>query len=175
MAIVRILISCFAMISLGTMLLAACGGGGTAPTSAPADEATAAPTSTPAATQAPLPTSETVAEPTAAPTSVPTLAPTEAPTSVPPPTPVATEAELFLQLVEPTETEVITEESSITVTGRTRADAVVTINDTAAEPDSEGLFASLVELEDGPNIIELISSLASGEQVDLVLVVIYIP
>ena len=88
---------------------------------------------------------------------------------------MATEAELFLQLLNPEELEVITEDSSIEIVGRTRVDAVVTINDTLVEPDSDGLFSSVVEVEEGPNIIEVIASIASGVQTDLVLVVIYIP
>lgn len=59
--------------------------------------------------------------------------------------------------------------------GRTRVDAVVTINDTIVEPDIEGTFSSDVDLEVGPNIIEIVASVASGDQEDIVLVVIYLP
>ena len=59
--------------------------------------------------------------------------------------------------------------------GRTRVDAVVTVNDTVVDPDGEGQFSSMVELEEGPNIIEVVSSIANGEQLDMVLVVIYLP
>ena len=58
--------------------------------------------------------------------------------------------------------------------GRTRVDAVVTVNDTVVEPDGDGRFEATVQLEEGPNIIEIVSSVASGEQLELVLVVIYI-
>ena len=132
-----------------------------APTAIVSPEAT----STPVATPVPIPTA--TASPTEIPVSKGTLEPS--------PTPVATEAELFLQLVNPEELEVITEESSIEVVGRTRVDAVVTINDTLVEPNSDGLFSLAVDVEEGPNIIEIIASIASGEQTDLVLVVIYIP
>ena len=90
-------------------------------------------------------------------------------------TQIATEGELFLQLLNPAEEEVITESPSIEVVGRTRIDAVVTVNDSVVEPDGDGRFASTVQLEEGPNIIEVVTSVASGEQIDLVLVVIYIP
>ncbi len=87
----------------------------------------------------------------------------------------ATEAAFFLQLIDPQGQEIITEEEIIHVAGRTRVDAVVTVNDTLTEPDSDGLFTSTVELEEGPNVIEVIASVASGEQEELILVVIYVP
>ena len=93
----------------------------------------------------------------------------------PSPTPVATEGELFLQLVEPTETEVFTDAGSLAVAGRTRVDAVVTINDSLVEPNIDGEFSLDVPLEEGPNIIEVVASVASGEQLDLVLVAIFLP
>ncbi|MCH7841920.1 MAG: hypothetical protein IID01_04040 [Chloroflexi bacterium] len=96
---------------------------------------------------------------------------TETPTA----TPVATEGELFLQLISPSETEVFTDVGSLSVVGRTRVDAVVTINDAIVEPDIDGEFSLDVPLEEGPNIIEVVVSVASGEQLDLVLVAIYLP
>ena len=96
---------------------------------------------------------------------------TETPTA----TPVATEGELFLQLISPSETEVFTDAGSLSVVGRTRVDAVVTINDAIVEPDIDGEFSLDVPLEEGPNIIEVVVSVASGEQLDLVLVAIYLP
>ena len=105
-----------------------------------------------------------------------TMPPDPAPaTEVPSPTPLATEGDFFLQLVEPAEVEVNTSESTLTVVGRTRVDAVVTIDDSIVEPDVDGRFSLTVELEEGPNIIEVVASVASGEQEELVLVVIYLP
>lgn len=121
----------------------------------------------------PEPTSIT-ASPTAAPEPTPQPAlPTPAPE--PTPTPDAVQGDLFLQLVDPAESEVVVSESSLNVAGRTRVDAVVTVNDTLVEPDIEGGFFLSVELEEGPNVIEIVASVASGEQLDLVLVVLYIP
>ncbi len=97
------------------------------------------------------------------------------PTNTPEPTPVATVGEFFLQLVEPAETEVFTDTAAFSVLGRTRVDAVVTINDTIVEPNIDGEFSLDMTLEEGPNIIEVVASVASGEQEDLVLVAIYIP
>lgn len=96
---------------------------------------------------------------------------TETPTA----TPVATEGELFLQMISPPESEVFTETGNLAVVGRTRVDAVVTINDTIVEPDIDGEFSLDVALEEGPNIIEIVASVASGEQLDQVLVAIYLP
>ena len=124
----------------------------------------AVPSST--ATPAPLSAQEETEAPAA--TEVP-------PTTAPSPTPVATEGEMFLQLVSPPETEVFTDVGSLTVAGRTRVDAVVTIDDTIVEPNIDGEFSLDVALEEGPNIIEVVASVASGEQMDLVLVVIYLP
>ena len=93
----------------------------------------------------------------------------------PSPTQVATTGGLFLQLVEPAELEVFTDTGSMTVTGRTRVDAMVTINDTIVEPNIDGEFSLDMTLEEGPNIIEVVASVVSGEQMDLVLVAIYIP
>ena len=144
---------------IAALMLAACGGDATetpAPTPIPATIAAPASTAPP-----PLPTTTST---TAA-----------APTLAPMPTQIATEGELFLQLLNPANVEVITEIPSIEVIGRTRIDAVVTVNDSLVEPDVDGRFTSAVQLEEGPNIIEVVTSVASGEQIDLVLVVIYIP
>ena len=80
-----------------------------------------------------------------------------------------------MQLVEPAEVEVFTDVGSMTVAGRTRVDAIVTINDTMVEPNIDGEFSLDMALEEGPNIIEVVASVASGEQMDLVLVAIYVP
>ena len=88
---------------------------------------------------------------------------------------MATEGDLFLQLINPPGREVIVEEPTIEVVARTRVDAVATINDSVLDPDAEGRFQLTVELEEGPNTIEVVVSVASGEQEGIVLTVIYIP
>jgi hypothetical protein len=94
------------------------------------------------------------------------------PTEVPVETQVAADGDLFIQLLEPADLESFSDEATFTVVGRTRIDAVVTVNDNIVEPDIDGTFSSIVELEEGPNIIEIV---ASGDQKDIVLVVIYLP
>ncbi len=63
----------------------------------------------------------------------------------------------------------------ITVVGRTRVDAVVTVNDNILEPNQEGRFRQEVQLDLGANIIEVVASLASGEQESLALTLVYLP
>ena len=132
---------------------------------------TAEPTLVPEATAVPVPT----VPPTPRTIPVPTVTPalTAVPASAA--TPVATEGDLFLQMVAPMETEILTSEPLLDIIGRTRVDAVVTINDTVVEPDLDGRFSLGIDLEEGPNIIEVVASVASGEQEDVVvLVVIYV-
>ena len=88
---------------------------------------------------------------------------------------MATEGDFILQLISPAELEVFTDVGTLSVVGRTRVDAVVTINDSLVEPDIDGEFSLDVPLDVGPNIIEVVASVASGEQMDLVLVAIYLP
>lgn len=85
---------------------------------------------------------------------------------------MATDGDLFIQLVEPADLETISDEATFRVVGRTRIDAIVTVNDTIVERNIDGTFSSTVDLVEGPNIIEIV---ASGDQKDIVLVVIYLP
>ena len=95
-------------------------------------------------------------------------------TPTPTPVPAATGEEFFLYLESPASVQAVADESSITVIGRTREDATVTVNDHIVEPDIEGHFYQEVELESGLNIIEVIASLATGEEESFVLAVIYV-
>jgi len=180
---VRISISFLLVALVGGLVALACDGTATTerlePTQAPAATAEPTPPATASPASAATATAEPSVEPTSEATPIPTIAPTLEPTAtpVPVPTPVPADAEpeLTLELLEPEELEVITEVSRIELVGLTRVDAVVTINDTVVEPDGDGFFSLGVDLEEGPNLIEIIASVASGEQKDLVLVVIYIP
>ena len=94
------------------------------------------------------------------------------------PTPTVTPEptdEFFLQIEQPETTESIVAESSITVVGRTRIDAAVSVNDIFAEVDENGRFQVLVQLEEDINIIEVVASVATGEELVEILVVIYSP
>lgn len=97
------------------------------------------------------------------------------------PTPTATALplpsgdEFLLSIEEPFDIESIVDESSIEVVGRTRVDAVVSVGNDFAEIDEDGRFRVPVQLEEGPNIIEVVASLESGEELVEILVVIYSP
>ena len=179
MILVRISITFLLVALIGGLVAVACNGTATTAPLAPTQAPAAAAEPTPSATPTTVPTATAIAEPTVEATVAPTIAPTLEPTVTPVPEPTAVpadaEPELTLELLQPEELEVITEESTIELVGSTRVDAVVTINDTVVEPNGDGLFSLAVDLEEGPNLIEIVASVASGEQKDLVLVVIYLP
>ena len=81
----------------------------------------------------------------------------------------------FLEVESPETMDTLVAESSLTVEGRTRIDAFVTINEHVVEPDIEGRFCQVVELEPGLNIIEIISSSAGGQQKSAILGIGYRP
>ncbi|GEM_PF-973602 len=97
-------------------------------------------------------------------TSVPTVSPT--PTSIP-------AEKLFLELTEPSG-EAISNVSRIPVSGKTLPDAVVSINGIIAAVDYQGIFHGEVNLEAGPNIIEIVASDFYGNEKSSILTVIYV-
>ncbi len=116
-----------------------------------------------------------VPEPTSTPAPTPTPEPTATPTPSPTPTPTPAPSEFILQIVEPVSAETITSSPTITIQGRTRADAAITVNDGFATPDLDGIFTAEVALEIGPNIIEIVASISTGEELSQVLTIVYIP
>jgi hypothetical protein len=102
--------------------------------------------------------------------------PTPAPAmSTPAPTATPAPDEFVLHIEEPVEAETITSSDVLTVRGRTRADAALTIGDAFVEPNIDGLFSVDVPLQEGPNVVEVVASIATGEELSQVLTVIYIP
>jgi hypothetical protein len=81
----------------------------------------------------------------------------------------------FLEVESPEAMDTVVAESSLTVEGRTRIDAFVTINEHVVEPDIDGRFSQVMDLEPGLNIIEIISSSAGGQQKSLILGIGYRP
>ena len=81
----------------------------------------------------------------------------------------------FLEITSPEQSEVIVDSDSITVAGKTTVDAMVSVNDAFVEINMEGAFESTVQLEEGVNLIEVVASIASDEQLDQVITVIYAP
>ena len=102
---------------------------------------------------------------------------TDVMTATPVPTPTSTPApdDFVLHIVEPVEAETLTTNPTLLVSGRTRVDAVVTVNDTFVDPDIDGRFSAEIPLDEGPNFIEVVASIATGEELSTVLVVIYEP
>ena len=101
---------------------------------------------------------------------------TDTPTATATPTPTQEPTgDFFLAIEEPEEIESIVAEASVTVVGRTRIDAVVSVGDIFAEVDENGRFRVLVALEEGPNIIEVVASVEAGDELVEILVVIYSP
>jgi hypothetical protein len=90
-------------------------------------------------------------------------------------TPAVFNEEFPLEVIEPAVLDLVVKKSQINIRGRTRPDALVTVNDYVLEPDIEGYFQQAVDLAPGLNIIEVIASIASGEQGLLVLAVGYFP
>ena len=122
------------------------------------------------AAQPTTPTPTATATPTPTPTA--TLTPTATATPTPTQEPLG---EFFLAIEQPESVESIVADPSITVVGRTRIDAVVTVGDVFAEVDENGRFQVPVQLDEGPNIVEVVASLESGEELVEILVVIYSP
>lgn len=167
-----------ALAVLGALTIAACSADEPTPTSAPAptDTPRPTPTATPAATATATPVPPT-ATATPVPTPTPTPVPTATPTATPVPTATPTPApeDFVLHIIEPVEEVTLTTNPTLLVSGRTRVDAVVSVNDTFVEPDINGLFSTELTLDDGPNIVEVVASISTGEQLSTVLVVIYEP
>ena len=81
---------------------------------------------------------------------------------------------LFLQMTNvPRESIVHTD--TITLSGLTRADAVVSVNGVLVDVDSAGAFTATVTLRAAPNLIEIVASDFKGNKVSAILTIIYIP
>ncbi len=128
--------------------------GGQAPeaTLTPIDELNLNPTSTPV----PTATTQTPAE--VAPT------PTQSPVG-----------DFFLAIESPESLEAVTAADEFEVIGRSSLDALVSVNDTIAQLDVDGRFSVTVALDEGINVVEVVASVASGEELSEVLVIIREP
>jgi hypothetical protein len=73
------------------------------------------------------------------------------------------ETGIFLTVSAPADGSVVAD-SPIVVEGRTRPEAVVSVNDVGAIADGEGNFAVTVNLIDGTNIIEVVASDSTGNE-----------
>ncbi len=107
---------------------------------------------------------------TSAPPTVNTLSPSSAPsgtglqsTSV---------AGLSLVVTQPQDN-YITNANTVEVRGRTNPAAVVSVNEGVAIADNQGNFAVTVTLNEGPNIIDVVTSDDAENQTGVTLVVTY--
>jgi hypothetical protein len=138
----------------------------------------------PTPARSPSPATASPVTPTRAPSPSPTapvvtltprlVLPTATPTAVVG-NPVATvSTELTLDIFGIGE-ETIVKGASIIVAGRTRADAVLSINGVIIPLNADGRFEVTVALNMGPNLIEVVASDPSGNQKSRVLAVIALP
>jgi hypothetical protein len=63
-------------------------------------------------------------------------------------------------------------EPTVTLVGRTRIDAAVTVDDTFLEVDDDGQFEITLELEEGFRIVEVVASVSDAED-SIVLTIAY--
>jgi hypothetical protein len=98
--------------------------------------------------------------------------------AVPPTLAVATTptpSSLFVITVDsPREGETV-RATPLTVRGQTTPGAVVSANDVVAIADAGGRFSLTVPLDPGPNVLEIIASKTTGEQVFAILTILYQP
>lgn len=88
---------------------------------------------------------------------------------------LAVSGQLFLQVDSPSESETFVTEDNIELSGHTTVDAMVSVNDSVVEVDASGKFAHTVQLDEGPNYIEVVVSDADGQQHSEGVLVIYEP
>jgi bacillopeptidase F len=85
-----------------------------------------------------------------------------------------TETSFFLTVTQPVDSST-TNSDKVEVKGRTSLGAVVSVNGELAEVDDGGSFTTMVVLEEGPNLIEVIASDLEGNQESRTLVIMYVP
>jgi len=73
------------------------------------------------------------------------------------------------------EDNIVVSSSRLVVQGLTSPDATVSVNGLLVTPLSEGSFETTLTLDEGPNLIEVLTSDVAGNRKDTVLTVIYIP
>lgn len=93
-----------------------------------------------------------------------------APTVKPNPKPVAWD----LKVTSPQDESVVNV-ASIAIEGQAGASSVVSVNGDLVDVDGSGKFRTTVELEEGPNIIEIVASDTTGKEASTILTVIYQP
>jgi len=111
--------------------------------------------------------------PELAPPPSPVPAPAPAPAPGMPPAPLTAGTQLKLTVTQPADN-IIVDTDRIEVKGTTGPGAVVSANNEFATADSQGNFTIAVMLDEGPNIIEVVASDASGNEANFTLTVGYV-
>ena len=143
-----------------------------APISSSETSAAATSSSTAVADTTPTVTAAATAEPTPAETSEQAIVQTETPV-VPAgtPNPGAVGQVVFIDL-QGIENESVIEDSSVTISGLTTPDALLSINGQPVAVDLDGSFTADLQLDPGPNFVEIVSSNLRGEETSRVLSVV---
>jgi len=103
----------------------------------------------------------------------PTSKAAPAPAPVPSQPPATAGTELKLMVTEPPDNSIVST-SEIEIKGTTGPGAVISANNEFDTADNQGNFAIRVALDEGPNIIEIVASDASGNEASLTLTVSYV-
>jgi len=115
---------------------------------------------------------ETASEPSPAPTSEPAVTSTRtAVVAARTPNPGAVGQTVFIDL-QGIENESVIEDSAVTVSGITTPDALLSINGQPVEVNLDGSFTADLQLDPGPNFVEIVSSNLRGEETSRVLSVV---
>ena len=80
----------------------------------------------------------------------------------------------FLLITEPVDQSIVSSRT-IPLSGRTAAEAVVSVNGVGIAVDELGVFSTMVTLEEGPNIIDVVSTSPGGQVLSAVIAVIFRP
>lgn len=80
----------------------------------------------------------------------------------------ASDTALFLEVFTPVEKSTVDTET-VSVTGKTSPVAIVSVNGTLLKVAADGTFSTDVQLKPGPNVIQVVASNISGEQVGKVI------
>ena len=81
----------------------------------------------------------------------------------------------FLLLVTEPEDQSIVSEASVRLSGRTGPEAITSVNGVSVSVDELGFFSTVITLEPGPNIIDVVATDFDGRVLSTVLALIYRP
>ena len=79
---------------------------------------------------------------------------------------------LWLRLFTPRQDEIVTQEV-IEVSGQAPPETVISLNDIIFLVPEEGSFSIPITLDEGPNVIEFVASNLDGDEIALVLTIVY--